>query len=433
MSENKERINFDEFIRRKVEEYVPPPSPHLWKRIEKEISGKYKNGRKSFPFIIFSLLIIGGGIATTTYYILDYLLPVSNFYKGGKQSNKGLSRENTPIQKEKTPKYEENKKITENIPVNNTTELKAPPISPQKENLPSPGEKEQSEKPSVQKELTNDSLKQLYTPEESLQQTTTPKSKDIANQPKIIISKYNICAGELISLSLDTIIDGRYKWSFGDKYYSYRKQTTHIYKNPGIYQVSLEIETKDGKRISIIETNQIKVNPRPNAVISVIHTGGENSGIILENKSGVTTFKWIINNIEYDSKESTIKIANNQASTKVALIVANEYDCKDTAYQEIYGEETKDATTYVFSPNGDGVNDTWYPTKDIPSEATSVVIKVFDLRGQEVFSTTEKNNEWNGTLSGTSAKAKPGEKYIWTIEYTTPNGKGGKSGIIIVE
>jgi gliding motility-associated-like protein len=51
-----------------------------------------------------------------------------------------------------------------------------------------------------------------------------------------------------------------------------------------------------------------------------------------------------------------------------------------------------------FSPNGDGLNDTFGPK--VGKDVASFSLEVFDRWGNKVFSSTNKNNRWNGSVNG---------------------------------
>jgi gliding motility-associated-like protein len=52
----------------------------------------------------------------------------------------------------------------------------------------------------------------------------------------------------------------------------------------------------------------------------------------------------------------------------------------------------------AFSPNGDGINDTWH-IKYLESYP-GATIEVFNRYGQRVFSSTGYDREWDGTADG---------------------------------
>jgi len=64
----------------------------------------------------------------------------------------------------------------------------------------------------------------------------------------------------------------------------------------------------------------------------------------------------------------------------------------------------------AFTPNDDGVNDTWdFVGLDVYS---SIAISIFDRNGTNVFECKTKDCEWNGKVNG---KALPPGPYFYTI------------------
>jgi gliding motility-associated-like protein len=64
----------------------------------------------------------------------------------------------------------------------------------------------------------------------------------------------------------------------------------------------------------------------------------------------------------------------------------------------------------AFTPNGDGINDTW-KINNIERHPNAVV-RVFNRWGDEVFYAKAYNNSWDGTLKGTSKKLPDGAYYF---------------------
>jgi gliding motility-associated-like protein len=79
---------------------------------------------------------------------------------------------------------------------------------------------------------------------------------------------------------------------------------------------------------------------------------------------------------------------------EVRLISINEYGCKDTSYNKIqvrpeYGIFIPNA----FTPNNDGVNDTFMP---LMSGTSSFEMLIYDRWGIKIFETSELQKPWNG-------------------------------------
>ena len=77
----------------------------------------------------------------------------------------------------------------------------------------------------------------------------------------------------------------------------------------------------------------------------------------------------------------------------------------------------KDCATYfymptAFSPNADGTNDVLKPY--IAGRIQQFSYSIYNRYGQRIFTTTNTNQAWDGTINGT---AQPVQTYIWVISY----------------
>jgi len=68
----------------------------------------------------------------------------------------------------------------------------------------------------------------------------------------------------------------------------------------------------------------------------------------------------------------------------------------------------------VFTPNGDGINDTWQVVSG-GNCTKAVEVSVFNRNGALVFHSANYNNAWDGTFNG---KGLPDGTYYWVIRYT---------------
>jgi gliding motility-associated-like protein len=89
--------------------------------------------------------------------------------------------------------------------------------------------------------------------------------------------------------------------------------------------------------------------------------------------------------------------------------------------------EAKFFVPTAFTPNGDNKN----PTLKIFGEfLTKLDFRIYNRWGEVVFATTRKDDEWNGTVNGSSA---PAGVYIWQVTYQNSLKRGAtfkKSGQI---
>ncbi|MBF9253927.1 gliding motility-associated C-terminal domain-containing protein [Pontibacter sp. 172403-2] len=112
--------------------------------------------------------------------------------------------------------------------------------------------------------------------------------------------------------------------------------------------------------------------------------------------SGGTSYTW-----EPATDLSDPNIANPVASpretTTYRLTVTNQAGCQDTAHVVVLVEKTLDIPN-AFSPNGDGVNDTWQIGNIL--EFPGVKLEVFNRWGNKIYQNDSYQNDWNGTYRG---------------------------------
>lgn len=108
-------------------------------------------------------------------------------------------------------------------------------------------------------------------------------------------------------------------------------------------------------------------------------------------------------------------------SYPVTLVVKNEFNCYDSVTHDVVVDPT--STVYFptgFSPNEDGVNETWRPIgENISTE--NYELKIFDRWGGLVYYTTDLNAGWNGTLDN-SGEALPIGTYSYYVNYQLISG-----------
>lgn len=103
-------------------------------------------------------------------------------------------------------------------------------------------------------------------------------------------------------------------------------------------------------------------------------------------------------------------------ATEVGLYTVQITNACGTVTQQVDIRECMRCNVYVpnaFSPNSDGENDEFRPYSDCPLE--NYTLRIFNRWGEEVFSSTNPMEGWNGSLGN---KIAPSAAYIWTLEYT---------------
>ena len=218
-----------------------------------------------------------------------------------------------------------------------------------------------------------------------------------------------------------------YKWVFGDGNTSTNANPSNTYNNAGTYSVKLVASSQGKCYDSITKTNLITVKGYPTAAFTV--NPGENKPLELHEANfsfvngsyDAASYKWDFG----DNTSST----NNNATHKyqqpgnyvVTLHAFNDIGCEDTAVRQfmmVLPDKVLEIPN-VFSPNGDGVNDTW----EIAGlrGATNCSVEIFNRWGQQVYNSHEYNVPWDGSWKG---KQVPVGTFYYIIKTATRNYNG---------
>lgn len=113
------------------------------------------------------------------------------------------------------------------------------------------------------------------------------------------------------------------------------------------------------------------------------------------------------------------------ATYQVCLTAYNFNQCVDTVCNDIVIDDV--LFTYIpnaFTPDGDDVNDTWWPTANIPVR-TDYELLVFDRWGQVVFSTNDPYKAWEGRYQN-SGEVLKSDVYAYRLLYGIGNTEARK-------
>jgi gliding motility-associated-like protein len=191
-----------------------------------------------------------------------------------------------------------------------------------------------------------------------------------------------------------------WNWNFGDGSISTVRNPAKKYRLPGVYTVALQVTNEVGCMSDpVTHTATVYLQP-------VIDAGGSfvvAQGTLVKfnpkaNDSTVVTFQWTP---ATDLSDATILRPTMvaQQDRTYRLTATGEGNC--TASDELTVKILRPVKIpNVFSPNGDGVNDTWFIEN--LADYTGCMVEVFNRYGQRVYYAGGYSNPWNGTFNGQS-------------------------------
>jgi gliding motility-associated-like protein len=114
----------------------------------------------------------------------------------------------------------------------------------------------------------------------------------------------------------------------------------------------------------------------------------------------VRTWDWDMGNGSTQTGRIVYYAYDKSGDYLIFLEVIDEKGCIDTISKVIHiYEELNVFIPNMFTPNGDGINDTWKP-KISEFSKEGYQMSIFDRWGQRIFHTTNVDDTWDGTVNG---------------------------------
>ena len=188
----------------------------------------------------------------------------------------------------------------------------------------------------------------------------------------------------------------------------------------GEYNVTLNMLSPDGCLMDTIINNAFHSYLNPIADFTWSPPQGtitENTIYFENNSIDVDNLTWYFGDGDSTNVWVTSHTYQDSGSYPVTLIVENDYGCTDTAYGTvIINMEFYIYVPNTFTPDGDNLNDTFYP---VTVGADELTLYIFDRWGELVFESSD-GTPWNGVYRGEWVKT---DVYVWKIKVKTFEGR----------
>ncbi|MBK7108110.1 MAG: PKD domain-containing protein [Bacteroidetes bacterium] len=248
---------------------------------------------------------------------------------------------------------------------------------------------------------------------------TITQSIDVLSGPEADFEFDDVCQNESAEFSnLSTIPDGAsistYSWNFGDGGSSTSENPSHNYDPAGTYTVTLITTANNGCKDTI--SYDIVIGVLPEA-----YAGPDDTITYLDyytlQGEGLGSYSWFPATFVSDPFSATPEIRPPLTVT-YTLTVTSPDGCVESDDVTIY---VLDITVIdipnAFSPNGDGINDELLLLTH--SVEALDVFAIYNRWGQELFSTTDVTQGWDGTYNG---KEQDMGSYVYLIRARNLDG-----------
>jgi gliding motility-associated-like protein len=197
----------------------------------------------------------------------------------------------------------------------------------------------------------------------------------------------------------------------------------NCYSEPGQYTIKVSLVDANGCTNNLVFPNWVVVYENPVASFSANPnetTLIEPDVIFTNNSVGVNSLSWNFGDgVGLISTVNTISHTYSSIGTyTVKLLVTTSNSCTDTASATI--SIVEDINIFIpnsFSPNGDGINDEFFPTGTGLSKE-NYSMEIYNRWGEMIFSTTDLSEHWKGNNSGTTLQ----DTFVYKINLKTTKG-----------
>ena len=233
--------------------------------------------------------------------------------------------------------------------------------------------------------------------------------------------------GEIKFTNLSTPLDNTYVvfWEFGDGGTSSALSPTYIYREQGLYDVRMVINSPIGCVADTTFSAFVRLTEPPVALFDYEPKELSNlapSVAFFDQSQNAIRWDWFVNGQVVAQQPEFLYEFKDTGIVAVSLIVTHPFFCQDTL--TIYIDVKPEVTYFLpnaFSPNEDTNNEVFLGT-GIMLGITEYKMKIWDRWGNMVFQSDSPREGWNGRVDNEGKFVQAGV-YVCTVNFTGPRGK----------
>ena len=240
--------------------------------------------------------------------------------------------------------------------------------------------------------------------------------------PLFTVLDSTLCVGSsttLVNLT-DPNFTGNCIWTIEGQDYTGCGTLDYLFNNEGCFDVSLSVTSAEGCEASSTQSSMVCLSSYPNAnfnfnpdSLNVLNTNVDFVNTSTDNLVN----SWNFDHLGYSSAvDTTFEFPTEAGDYEVCLTVENNFGCNDVDCQVVTIDEA--LLIYVpnaFSPNGDGINDTFNPI--VSGYTDNYEFLIFNRWGEVVFQMNSATEFWDGNQSGNLVKS---DVYVWQLKVNDP-------------
>lgn len=236
-------------------------------------------------------------------------------------------------------------------------------------------------------------------------------------KPSYLSSVREGCIPHTVTFIQNTADAIYYIWDFGDGEVINEENPTHTYTSGGIYTVTLTAVNSGGcsavvDSIVINALDTASVDFTSNPEYPVVMQFPNTAVNFIDLSSPVTDWLWKFGDGEFSNEQNPVHTYTETGEFFVTLRVNNENGCRSEATHGPYVIMTPELfIPNVFSPNDDGINDTWMVQY---TGSQYFFVEILDRWGASIYKGRDKYEGWNGRDD--TGKSVPEGVYYYVVK-----------------
>jgi len=232
------------------------------------------------------------------------------------------------------------------------------------------------------------------------------------------------CAPALVQFTDLSLSDSplTYTWNFGDGGTSTLQNPSHVYSDPGNYNVSLGIISSEGciDTLYLMYQDLVTIHPSPvsSFIVDPVSTDICHAEITFTDQSidAASIFYWYDDSTHFIDGAEAIHVYNYVTSGwhNPIQIVTNQFGCKDTSMAELYIEPFIIYIPNTFTPDGDEFNNDFLAKYAL--EVLEWNFKIYNRWGELIFESNDPEAAWDGSYISQFGRV-PDGTYLYILDY----------------
>lgn len=251
---------------------------------------------------------------------------------------------------------------------------------------------------------------------DAIAEITTNRIQEQSLNVRVSPIKRTFCVGEVFDFTTSEPIDSEDLEQITSLALDINDRGELILAEPGTYKFRLDFTVAEVKGSEDVE---VVVVPRPKTRIesqmSLVDGGRPQYEFKAESSNHTAIRRWVNGQVRQQEGD-LVEDFTKKGTYEVMQVAYSAAGCTDTALKTIsvnndYNLLAPDA----FTPNGDGLNDTWLPVA-LKEPVYEFTLEVRDMKGNLVFKTSNPGREWRGPENSNRNNAAAQNTFIWKAE-----------------